>query len=180
MKLSQLLKTIDDNRLLKIGSDDGHSYWIVGTPDFIRKNQGDINQAAYEYLCKVLHNAEEELAATLRNPPTLTSYASEKANSCSEPSFSLNEYIKQVEKWFYTIKVRKRSVENRTKALDNRKPIMSREVVEWTESDPAADNGVIRIIVSGTENGKFWTTDEADYKSCVAFKNFTEEQTEQE
>lgn len=180
MKLSELLKTIEKSSLLKVGSEDGSGFWIVGTPNYIRENQDYINSKVYEYLCKLRSNAEERLTQTLRNPPTLFSYANEKVKNCVEPSFSVDEYIAQVKKWFCAIEARKRSLQNQEHALNNLCPILSRNVIEWGECDHSIEVAEYRILVSGTENGKFWTTDEADFKPCVAFNSSTEEQPEQD
>lgn len=164
------LKEMAAEQRVKIGADGGSCFFYCGTAGEFLSN---IEKFSHDcYMDAVLKN-RESLAAmrdTIRKAPTLESWALNEVNE-KKPVLTSEQYLGAVDAWLRGVQAKSTTWHNMADKLEKFQPISERDVVYVSDCDPVADEAGIKILVmTGFENGEYWTFHEAQDNSQLALK----------
>ena len=179
MRLKERLQKMPPDKPIKVGCNDGSSYFYGGTA-------GDMLDNMEQYALNM------ELASVDAVTRAVTAYR-QAANAkilpvdyCiglmdeKDPEYTLNAYKKFLESYFRNVERRKSYLDTARYRRDRFIPLPDREVTDCFEADAIVDEGVTAIMVEGTEFGKFWCTDEAAELPCMKLMSETAHDERQE
>ena len=168
--LKKELRKLEPEQKIKVGSKGGSMFWYVGTADDLLKNLPVYNAYCELFIKTALKNANNRLKSALATYPTLEEYAKFEL-AMTKPDLTVAGYEAAVAAWFNNIIHLNELKAAKERWLNEYIKINERQVVEVEMCDPAADSGVIRIVVKGHESGKYWMYNEAKRIPSCAFIN---------
>lgn len=160
MKTLDALKKRKKSLKLKIGAKN--CFFYVGTVGDILENHELRDNKMRSLLRGLTTERRKTLKTRCSLPPTIGEFiAYEAKKDRDERDFSEENFKRYVDDW---VRVTLNMVKQLDRAADNEAayiPIAERKVKECKLCDGLVDEDCLRMIVEGTENGKYWTTDEA-------------------
>ena len=168
MKLRMVLDIIEDKtQKIKIGADNGSSFFYVGTVEDFTANESKYEQADISYYDNCVKSAEDNLDALLNADTSFSGYAKAQYRKwvtvSARPNFSTSAYSVFLENHAHQLMVKFDSLIKERKNRLERLVLMERPVTQKFNADITVEpDGVIVLSVKGNEIGAFWTTDEAD------------------
>ena len=159
MKLIELLQSLEPDRLIKIGAQDGTGFFYVGNPADMLATFDSENKRIGEYDMLIYASNENAIAKLKEQISVMYANLAEQFKDAGD----IPAIIRAV---FRSGKAKDilRNENRYEKAVTQQKmtkSLMDREVMDSFESDPIADENVYAIIVEGYEFGKFWCKEEA-------------------
>jgi len=173
--LKTVLRELDPQQKIKVGSKSSSMFWYIGTADDLLKNIPLYNAYCDLYIDNLVKRAETRLKNAINAYPTPAEYARTELRT-STPNLTTEGYMKALELWFDNIRNLNEKKNQKEKWDEQYSNIQNREVIETALCDPIADYGVVRIIIKGHENGKYWTYDEAQKVPSCSFLNGGDEE----
>lgn len=146
---------------IKVGASGGSSFYYVGDTEDLRANIVDYENKLKEYAEERVKNAKRNLAAVARANPTPLDYVRKF------PDGDAQGFLKYVNQWLNEYRTKTRTLEDAQENLKNYTTMLMREVVKEYDAT-AYDTGKI-VLLEGSENGAYWTSDEVK-DSPMAFK----------
>lgn len=175
--LKRTLRDLNPEQKIKVGTKDSSAYFYVGTADDMLQNMQMYNAYCKLFTEKCRRRAENNLKNALDRWFTPAEYAKVEIQT-SKPNLTSEGYFKALDLWFKNIE-RLNGTKRRKEEIDeNYVKLDEREVLEAEMSDPTADYGVMRIIIRGHENGKYWVSCEAKKIPTCSFDNDDHEEEE--
>lgn len=168
MTLKRILRELDPNQKIKVGSKESSCFWYVGTADDMLKNLQVYNAYCDLHIDTMRSNAEGNLKRALAAFPSPADYARCELE-CKKPRLTAEGYMSALNVWFADIIRLNEKKEQKVRWDKEYQRIDDREVLESTMSDPTVENDVMRIIVHGHEHGKYWMFCEAPRLPSCAF-----------
>ena len=159
MNILEALKDHDDGMKVKIGSEDGDSFWYVGKVKDVKDGADIINAAMRQHAYTALKKAEKNLREYLYSFPTPRSYAKRELEK-QDPMPTPKGYEEALQEYFVWAVKKQETVRRRQADYNGFKGLLEREVISCEECDPVADDNCILVIIEGRERGAVWTTDE--------------------
>ena len=159
-RLIDTLTTMDPARPIKIGADDGSSFFYAGTAGDVLENGDLYSRKLRNYARLLATNANADLEQSLRNPPTLQRYALAQIKS-GDPDYSYDGFKAAATAWLREVR---RRMDNKTKREQQNREftdLLSRKVFQRFEADAIAGEDATVIIVQGYEYGMYWTHGDA-------------------
>jgi hypothetical protein len=171
---------------IKIGAQNGSGYFYCGTAAHLLQHLDEYNEKTKAFFAEYAESAKKELDDIQRRTPepprdwlaVANRKAVEVVDGIIERARSGDSTgaDKRIMKYFdecskYTAKAARVNAKAKRaqKLLDEYVPLNERTVVEqFYASSIAEPSSVTVIMISGCEGGKYWTTDEARYKSHFA------------
>ena len=159
MKLIELLQSLEPDRLIKIGAQDGTGFFYVGNPADMLATFDSENKRIGEYDMLIYASNENAIAKLKEQISVMYANLAEQFKDAGD----IPAIIRAV---FRSGKAKDiiRNENRYEKAVTQQKmtkSLMDREVMDSFEADPIADENVYAIIVEGYEFGKFWCKEEA-------------------
>ena len=161
-----------DNQRLKLGSASG--FWYVGTVgDFLDRIE-NINDSANYHTYSQLQFAERNYSALQRK---WIDYQKQVLSEImkDDHKITVDSYVETAAKLFKAIDAARNRVKTWRKRRLCFEHVANRAVKECEFSDPAADLGVLRCVITGYEVGAYWTTDEAKTIPSIKFGTISKE-----
>lgn len=157
--LPEMIKDIPGERTVKIGAKDGSGFFFVGSNKYLVENLEDISARVWNETVRMKNQAEKEFQ-TYRtgNAASIKIYINQELRK-DEPNFTTEGYMRFLAAFFHTMQVKRGTMVRRVNDWRNYIHLEAREIVDMFEADPVVDDAVI-IIVTGTELGAYWTSDE--------------------
>ena len=157
--LPEVIKDIPDGKTVKIGAKDGSGFFFVGSKEYLAEHLDDISDRVWNETVRMKNQAEKEFQ-TYRtgNAASIKIYINRELRK-DEPNFTAEGYIKFLSAFFHTLDVKRGTMVRRVNDWGKYIHLEAREVVDVYEADPVVDDAV-NIIVTGTELGAYWTSDE--------------------
>lgn len=151
---------------LKLGSASG--FWYVGTVgDFLDRIEC-INESVENYAYSQLQFAEQNYSILQRK---WSDYQKQVLSELmkDDHKITVDSYVETAAKLFKAIDTARRRVKMWRRRKLCFEHVANRAVKECEFSDPAADLGVLRCVITGYEVGAYWTTDEAKENPSIKF-----------
>lgn len=161
LRLGDMLATMDPAREIKIGAENGSSYFYAGTVADIIENGPLYSRKLLNYAKLLSTNASADLEQTLRNPPTLQRYALIQIKAQS-PDYTYDGFKAMASIWLKTVRKRIENKTRRERQYREYVDLFSRTVHKSFDADAIAGEDATVIIVEGFEYGQYWTTGDAN------------------
>lgn len=170
MKIKDALYGMPSTKRIKIGAENGTSFFYCGTIEDLLFKIDDYSLICRQNARKEVAEANNRLSRLINNPPTIERFVKRELRK-PIPAVSIENYNLYVEMYLKIINRTLNSIDTKKFRLSTFEPLDKREVIEVREADPAVDEDVIILIVSGYEVGSYWTTDECDENTNISFQN---------
>lgn len=160
--LGEVLSRFDENQLVKVGSKDGSSWFYIGTKKVLIGNDLIYDAEIENWLKDRLDTAKKTLNDKMKCEPTYFNFTKgeiDKFLNGGICDLSIEKYHEYVQRYWKGIMTRARTVIKREGAIKTQIPLLSRPVVS---ADESIKGDGIRIVIEGTEEGRFWDKEEAD------------------
>lgn len=160
--LGAVLSRLDENQLVKVGSKDGSSWFFIGQKKVLIGNDLIYDAEIESWLKERLKTARQTLNDKMKQEPTYFNFTKAEIDKFLNGGIcdlSIEKYHEYVKHYWKGIMTRAKTVIKREEAIKNQIPLLSRPVVS---ADESIKGDGIRIIIEGTEEGRFWDKEEAD------------------
>lgn len=141
---------------IKVGTVDGANFFYCGTVEDVKQNKFVYAEAFKQNARKRVAAAKERVDKLLRHDPTPAEYIRAAVDDIP----SENGYLLFRRMWFTEMGRALRSLHRRESDLREMVELMDREVKD-VRMATAYETDCQIVIISGRENGAYWTTDEA-------------------
>lgn len=158
MTLMEQIRQLTPETVIKIGANFGRGYFWIGKAGDL--DLDGITNKIRRNLTERRLNKEREIKHMLETAPNFTDFAKAELKK-PEPRLTKAAFEEQLDIWLFELKKANVMLNVLKSRIDIFEPLEAREVIECVESDPAADPGVIRILIKGKEEGEMWYKDEA-------------------
>ena len=170
MNLKRKLRELEPDQKIKVGTNGSSAYFYVGTAGDMLKNMQAYNAYCKLFIERCRRRAENNLKNALDRWFSPAEYAKVEIMT-SKPVLTSEGYLKALNMWFKNVERLNETKKVREERDENYVKLDEREVVEAEMADPTVDYGVMRIIISGYELGKYWITCEAKKLPSCSFGN---------
>jgi hypothetical protein len=165
-RVKTLTKTLEGmSGKIKIGAEDGSSYFYVGTAEDFRENMDKYEKMDMDYYDNKVNRTKERFEELLNTDTSFSGYAKKQYKAFvlagSQPNFTMSGYTAYLTQHAKKTSACFSALKEERKRRADRVPLPIREVVEVFEADKVVDDCMV-IKISGDEIGTFWTTDEGD------------------
>lgn len=178
-RLKKFLEKQERETKIKIGADNGSSWFYVGTVGDFLDNEETYEEKDISYFDNRVNSASDNLDIALNADTSYSGYAKQQyrqwKNKSTRPNFTVQGYNTFLEYTAKQMTIKFQSFVKERTIRAERLPIMSREIVETRKADRVADPGVLNILITGYEKGAFWVTEEADGPTVKFGSNDVEE-----
>lgn len=171
MNIIEALQNYDKNMKVKIGCEDGDSYWFVGRVKNVLEDAQTISQTMKQNCYSQMRRAERALTEHLHCYPTPRAYCKSELEK-EDPLPTVKGYEEALQEYFIWAVKKQETVKKRRALYNNFKGLLDREVIFCEECDPVADENCVRVIIEGREKGIVWTTDEVKRFPSYAFSTY--------
>lgn len=144
MKLEKFLKTLDEDQIISIGAQNGANYLYIG-------RAGDVELIG-EMFSQYRYRSVSRLAYLEKTLKELVKEVPKKGKDQAETDRLIEGYAKNVTSTYL-------GIEKHRTYLSKYSDPLKREVVETENRD--CEEG-IRVIIKGSEKGKYWFKSEFD------------------
>lgn len=170
--IMQAIKKLPHDRILKIGAESGTSFFFVGTKKDFVMNIDKYSEALRKDAEEKKKKAKMALDSYLKKPVGIEVYIRENMNREQQKGFDLDSikswfswesYIEWLEGKLDKCKTKYASYVKRCVEAKEFAPLNLRKVIEVRDADEIIEpSGATIIIITGYENGAYWTSDETN------------------
>lgn len=170
MKIKHALGKYSPDKRLKVGAEEGSSFFYAGTVGDFLDHMENYSYLLERYAQNVVDNAVRVRDQKINNPLTIDRFIKQQMRQL-DPAISLDDYKTYLARYFDGVARAINAVNKAKEAQEGFKYLHQRKVIKIFESDPVADYDTTIMIIEGYEKGKYWTISEADGNYPVALAN---------
>lgn len=173
--IMQAIKKLPHDRILKIGAESGTSFFFIGTKKEFVMNIDKYSEALKKDAEEKKKKARMSLDSYLKKPVDLESYVRENMNRERQKGlkdfdadgikkwFNFDSFMDWLENKLNQCKAKYTSYIKRCVEVEEFVPLDLRKVVDMRDADELIEPyGATIIILTGYENGAYWTSDETN------------------
>lgn len=172
-KLIKVIQQLTGDQIIKIGASGGSGYFYCGTAGLFMARLSEYEKAYRADAESKLKKAQDTFSALLTKDTSTKEFFAVELKA-KIPDLSYERYTAYLRDYFRKVMNAKNRVETRKQYLENFVNLRDRPAVA-EPCDPGVEPiGALRIMVDGTEAGRYWTTDEAVGGAPFALGEFQE------
>lgn len=157
VRFEDLIFATEGNYNIKLGMKDGTGFIFCGTTEQLKYKLDELNEEVRKRLEEKVKNAEKRLNGMFVKPWHVSRYAKETYNSTGEFG-TVEGYNEWLNGYFDELRKAEQRIDKARQKLADFIPLADRVIMEHYKSIDEPNTFI--ILISGRENGDYWTTNE--------------------
>lgn len=178
MKLEIFLSGCETEQKIKIGAEDGVSFYYGGTVGNLLEKQTQYAAALRKHSADCVKRAKERLRAEVTRSVTPEAFLTRELRE-KHPAISFNDYRAWLSHHFDVVASRKQLFEEQQEKHSHFVELMERQVVSKKKAETTVDEDTLIVITEGSEHGTLWMLNEIT-EPGLCLQSADEEENEEE